>query len=150
MKTLTAVSALALLAGSAQAVTIYSEDFEDAVFDQGGNTFNSDTGWRSTDFTTGTAGTVNELSNIYASHLTGLGDAFGANFGGNTLAADTGINYEANTQYTFSFDHFRRSGGSPAGDAVRAQIQTAAGVVLATEDFAAVTTNASASDIENR
>ncbi len=145
-KTLSALSALALFAGSAHAASIYSEDFEGAVFNQGGNTFNTSAGWASTDFTA--TGNLNELSaSSFASHLSGLGNAFGILSRGVTSTADLGINFLDDTTYTFSFEHFRRT--NTLGDDLTAEIQTASGTVLATETFAPVT-GVAATDIESR
>jgi len=145
-RTLLALAALSLLFGTANAAIIYSENFENAVLDSGTGTHNTAKGWRSTLFVS--ADDLNELSSSdFASHLSGLGEAFGSIYDGRAVTADLGINFVDNTDYTFSFDHFRRNDIDGAG--VRAEILTTSGTVLETEDFDAVT-GITASDIHNR
>ena len=135
------------LATSANAAVIFTEDFEGSTATTAG-TFTTASGWESTDFTS--AGQHNELNaGNWGNHLSGqIGDAFGVVlFAAGTMTADLGINFADNTDYTFSFDHFRRS--DLAGGDVTAQIQTVGGTVLATADFAAIT-GTTASDIANR
>jgi len=146
-KTLFAAAIAGLAITSAQAATIFSEDFETSTATTAG-TFTTANGWESTDFTSTTL--HNELNTgSWGSHLSGqIGDAFGVILSNGTMTADLGINFADNTDYTFSFDHFRRS--DLAGGDVTAQIQRAdTGAVLATADFAAIN-GTTASDIANR
>jgi len=140
---LTALTGFALVAGSANAATIFSEDFENSDTADGTPLFVGQ--WPSTDFTGAANGNELNTANYFGTAPTvpaaaGLGGAFGIVNRGQTFRTTlTGESFANNTVYTLTFDHFKRN--DVDGDAVEARIMTASGLILAETEFAAVTTD---------
>ena len=140
-----AMTIVILTTTSASAVEIFSEDFEGTINsgDPGTNTrpdgvFSGYTsGWLNTPFT----GNGNSIKPAAGSAWlnpvpAALGTTFGTLWGGSTQTTPVGSNFQAETQYTLSFTHFRRD--DLVGDSVTASIMTTGGTTLATQTFGAV------------
>ena len=145
--TLATLLALTLFAASANAGTIFTENFD---------------GWDgTTDMASGGAHgifTANTFGNLTSFSLNGtcnllrpsgssawlnpvpaeLGTTFAVLHTGTSATADLTDTFADNTTYTLTFTHFRRDDLN--GDSITAQIMTTGGTVLATDTFAAVTT----------
>ena len=136
MSLVAAMGSLALAADSANAIVIFTEDFEDSLAPSD-NLVNN---WPSTDFST--VSNMFEAGIDLASNTDGttLGDHFGLSTNGGEATADLGsalsLTFADNTTYTLDFTHFGRDG--LGGDAVTATIMTAGGSILKTVTFALV------------
>jgi len=144
-----AVTGLAMacfaFAGSANAGTIFSEDFEGwdgttDVVSGGGNGIFTATTWGNLTSFTHTADTNLLRPSGSSAWLNPVPAALGTTFAmmhsSNTATADLTDTFADNTTYTLTFTHFRRD--DVAGDSVTAQIMNGASV-LATDTWAAVT-----------
>lgn len=130
-KTLAALSAFAFFAGSAQAATIYSEDFEGTGISGAGFTGND---WTGTAFSETTA----LSSNIVGSNYTNasVGNAWGVIHSQGGVSADTGQVIADNTTYTLSFDQINRNDVAVEGLTVEL-FRVDNGATLASGAFAA-------------
>ena len=116
-KTLTVFSAVALIAGSANAASIFSENFEgwDGTTDLAGSfpagSFTNTT-WANSAFTLDIGGNLlrpNPTSSPWLNPIpAALGTTFAVIHSDSTATADVGVNFADNTIYTLTFTQFKR------------------------------------------